>query len=438
MVGLSSSSAISPNSSPARRRATGAPCREHLDLAEQDEEQSLADLVLPDDGRPRRDVDPLEPADELHLLLVVERLEQRRGGDQVLEQPLAHEVVEPLGQHRDGGRQLGDRRTADLQQIGLVQHLDGRRARLVGHERHLAEQGPFEQAGQLDGAGRSPGDQQSARHDAHLARRDEIERRPGVPLAENQLAVTHAQEARHPHRRREQLGRQLGEEGDRQELLGVLDEHREIERAGARPGDQLGQIGGRRRGGRLDRRVEIDRRLAGGELRQRRCAVGEVARHRRHDLVDVLAERLEHLAADQRRQEVPRANIVHGDGPEDLDGACPIAELKQQVADLPAAVAVQRIGRQHLVVGGQRGGKLTGPGQVACLGLEIAKRKRHCADVIRSVKWGQRGASARRGRRSDIPSRGGGGARPPRDRTLDAGAADPRPALRRRRRARSS
>jgi hypothetical protein len=42
--------------------------------------------------------------------------------------------------------QRGDRPAADLQQIGLVQHLDGSRARLVGHERHLAEQGPFEQA----------------------------------------------------------------------------------------------------------------------------------------------------------------------------------------------------------------------------------------------------------------------------------------------------
>jgi hypothetical protein len=123
--------------------------------------------------------------------------------------------------------------------------------------------------------------------------------------------------------------------------------------------------------------------------------VREIARHRRHDLIGVLAERLEHLAADQRRQEVPRTDVVHRHDPEDLDGAGPIAELKQQIADLPPAVAVEWIGRQHLVVARQRGGKLTGPSQVACLGLEIAKRKRHCADVIRSVKWGQRGGSTR-------------------------------------------
>ena len=121
---------------------------------------------------------------------------------------------------------------------------------------------------------------------------------------------------------------------------------------------------------------EIDGRLAGRELGQRRGAVGEGARHRGDDQVDVLAQRLEHLAGDQRRQEVPRPDVVHGHHAEDLDRAGLVAELKQEVADPPAALAVERILGQHLLVRGQRGGELSRPGQVAGLVFQISERNR--------------------------------------------------------------
>src|SRR5580692_1487250 len=52
---------------------------QNLDLAQKNDVEPLPDLVLVDDRRSGRHVDPFEPADELHLLLVVERLEERRG-----------------------------------------------------------------------------------------------------------------------------------------------------------------------------------------------------------------------------------------------------------------------------------------------------------------------------------------------------------------------
>ena len=134
---------------------------------------------------------PFEALDELHLLLVVERLEQRRRGQQVLEQPLARETVQALGQRRHLGDQLLHGRAFDLEQVGLADDLHGRGARLLGDQRHLAEQRPFVQAPAFDRL-RRPG---RAREHAQLAAGDEVERRADLALADHQLAVAGAHQA---------------------------------------------------------------------------------------------------------------------------------------------------------------------------------------------------------------------------------------------------
>ena len=284
-------------------------------------------------------------------------------------------------------------------------HLDRRRARLVGQERHLAEQRPLEQAGQLDRAGRSAGHRLSARDHPHLARGDEVEGRPGLALAEDHVAVARAQQTRHPHRRREQLRRQLGEEGDRQELLRVLDEDREIERAGAGARHQLGQ-GRRPPPGRAARSARRDRRAPGGPRtwpasarRGRSCAPSPPRSGR--------------SSGPATRAPCSRPAPAAG-APSGRRASPPSGRPRRRPPDRRAEAAGRRSSggcRRRADWPPASGrtrpapGQLTGPGEVAGLGLELAKRKRHCADVIRSVKWGQRGAVQRDEQADDPISR---------------------------------
>ena len=98
------------------------------------------------------------------------------------------------------------------------------------------------------------------------------------------------------------LARQLGEERHGQELLRVLDERRQVAGRDRAPGARPRRIAARGVGwNRRDLRLEIDRRLPGRELRQRRGFVRVGRRHHRHDVVDLAAQRLEHLAAHDRR-----------------------------------------------------------------------------------------------------------------------------------------
>ena len=101
------------------------------------------------------------------------------------------------------------------------------------------------------------------------------------------------------------------------------------------------------------------------------------------------AQRFEHLARHDRRQQVPRPDVVHRHGAVDLDGPRLVAQLQQQVRDLAPAVEVEGIARQHVLVRGQRRGVLPRPRQGPGLGLQVAELDRHCADVSRSVKCGK-------------------------------------------------
>ena len=193
-----------------------------------------------------------------------------------------------LVQDRDLGAQSPDRRAIDLEQVGLADDLDRRRARLLGDERHLAEQRALVQARRA----RRPCCGRRARPRAPR-RRDEVEGRAQLALPDHDLAVDGADQAQRLDRRRKHLARQLGEERHRQELLRVLDERRTGRRPDRAPGAATAPGSPAAIGwNRLDLHVEIDRRLTGRELRQRRGLVRVGRRHHGDDVVDLAAQRL--------------------------------------------------------------------------------------------------------------------------------------------------
>ena len=275
--------------------------------------------------------------------------------------------------------QARHRDAIDLEQVGLAHDLDGRGTRLLGDQRHLAEQRALVQAPAFDRlvvAG--------ARHHAHLAARDEVERGAELAFADHHVAVAGAHQAQRRDRRREQLARQLRKERHRQELLRVLDERGQVAgaRVRARPRWRAGSAAAGRTGSIS--RVQVDRRLPRRELRQRRRAVRVGRRHHRDDVAVSCAQRLQHLAAhDRRAADGPSARRASPPRGRRRRRPARSPEREQQVRDLAPAVVVERVDRQHVVVRGQRRRVLLGPGQRPGLGLQVAQLDRH-ADFIRA------------------------------------------------------
>jgi hypothetical protein len=74
---------------------------------------------------------------------------------------------------------------------------------LLREQRHLAEQRALVQASPLDLAAAL------RREDAHLARRDQVERHAGLALADDEVAVGEAAQTERIHDGTEDLARQL-------------------------------------------------------------------------------------------------------------------------------------------------------------------------------------------------------------------------------------
>ena len=73
---------------------------------------------------------PFEAADQLHLLLVVERFEQRRGGEQVLRAAARARTGPALADSAGWPPPARPGRSPDLDEVRVAHHLHGRRARL--------------------------------------------------------------------------------------------------------------------------------------------------------------------------------------------------------------------------------------------------------------------------------------------------------------------
>ena len=95
---------------------------------------------------------------------------------------------------------------------------------------------------------------------------------PELALPDDDLAVDGADQTQRLDRRRKHLARQLGEERHGQELLRILDERRQVAGPVVRPARDRARHPRPRWLERRDLGVEIDGRLPGRELRQRRAS----------------------------------------------------------------------------------------------------------------------------------------------------------------------
>ena len=286
---------------------------------------------------------PGEAARQVDALLRRERAEQRRRGEQVLEQALAREAVERFGELRQLAGRGAQRVGAHLEQVRLADDLHRRGARLRSDEGELAEDGAFAEARQLRLLAEGVGGE-----DTHAAGGDEEEAGARLAFAHDRSAV---RQAEHAHRRqdaRERRRMQLRQQRHRWELLGELGEAR-------RRRSRLG--GGGRGGGRDPARRRASaaapptsgRAAPGGRRAEPRRAGAVELRQRLVQRDHVGAERVQRLRRDERVQRPPALQVVEGDGRVDAPRQVVQACRHAQVGHLHARVEVRRTGADDRV-----------------------------------------------------------------------------------------
>ena len=284
-----------------------------------------------------RDVVAGEAARQVDALLRRERAEQRRGGEQVLEQPLAREAVERLGELRQLAGGGAQRVGAHLEQIGLADDLHrapsaaARRPAPARRRWRLRRGAPARSACRARRwRRRARGRQRRGRSWCPARPRARRRRRAaGAPRAPS-TARARTRPAAAP---------------------------RAAAPAGTSPGSRSGSSSTRRprppaarpRSGRARRRASAaaprssDRAAPGGRRGPRRgepCAVE--LRQRLVQRHDVGAERVQRLRSDERVQRPPTLQVVEGDGRVDAPRQIVLARRHAQVGDLHARVEVRR------------------------------------------------------------------------------------------------
>ncbi len=242
-----------------------------------------------------------ESAHEIETLLPIQGREERRGRQQVVQQPLAGELVQRGGEGCELARSRFQRGAIEFEEIRVPQRGHGGGARCSGHERHLAEDGSLVQPSQLDdvalvGAHATLGD-------PHLARGQDEERAPGLALGDHHTVGRGPKQPHGRQHRAEGGRRELAEHGDRWQALGVL-------RAGQIRRDLLcarDELLGRGRAREVQGRGQRLRRIAGRQAHAFAQALGldrvELS-ERAQEAGQLRLERRQQLQRHQRPQRV--------------------------------------------------------------------------------------------------------------------------------------
>ena len=170
-------------------------------------------LAAAEQDRAGVDLEELELRGQLDALRVVERAKQRAGPHPAIDQPVAHEAqhrAQDVAVVREHARQ---RVAIDAQELGGLRAHDGRRARLIGHQRDLADERAGPEPRHVD-VRRALG------LDRDLALDDHVQRVARIALAKQQLPAIERDELEVRDQRLERVARQPGEQRRRGERAG--------------------------------------------------------------------------------------------------------------------------------------------------------------------------------------------------------------------------